>query len=465
MEDYYKNEDAGELVKQFEQMLKADANYYFDVEVYETIIHHYKVQQQFAQALQACKLAIQHYPYSTDLKIEQAYLLANVGELQESLQLTEYLENIYPNNMEIMLLQEHIYMQLGEYEKCLEILHNILPQSEHPDEIYYRMGIAYQNIAKYPQAIKNYKKAIRLNQNLEHAVFELNYCLDLTGELEINLPFYEQFTDKDPYSYLAWYNLGLAYGKLEQNQKALEAFEYATLIQEDFTPAHYELGNAFMNLKQYKDAQKAYTQALIFGDESPELLCSLGASYEKEKDYTSALINYKEALRMDNQCDEAYYGVGLCLAAKEKWSEALHFLKKAIALNPQYEDYWLTLADAEYQLGNVLGCLEAYQKCSEAYPYTVDLWLNWSMVFCEQGDLDKAIEIINIGIEECPQEAALYYRATAYNIQAGNYGDSIKLLENALLLNFELHTSLFDFFPALETQKALYKLIEQITDK
>jgi hypothetical protein len=34
-------------------------------------------------------------------------------------------------------------------------------------------------------------------------------------------------------------------------------------------------------------------------------------------------------------------------------------------------------------------------------------------------------------------------------------------LENALILDFDGHTALFDFFPKIETQKALYKIIEQ----
>jgi hypothetical protein len=46
-------------------------------------------------------------------------------------------------------------------------------------------------------------------------------------------------------------------------------------------------------------------------------------------------------------------------------------------------------------------------------------------------------------------------------IAAGKYKDAFIYLENALVLNFENHTVLLEFFPKLQTQKALFKIIDQ----
>jgi len=90
-----------------------------------------------------------------------------------------------------------------------------------------------------------------------------------------------------------------------------------------------------------------------------------------------------------------------------------------------------------------------------------DIWLSWSQIFYEQGDFEKAISLIMRGIEEIPEESDLYYRATAYMISAGKYKDAFSYLENALVLNFDNHTVLLEFFPKLQTQKALFKIIDQ----
>ena len=65
------------------------------------------------------------------------------------------------------------------------------------------------------------------------------------------------------------------------------------------------------------------------------------------------------------------------------------------------------------------------------------------------------------GLKVCPDDAELFYRMTVYLIEAGSYKEAFNYLENALILDFDGHSILFEFFPKLETQKALYKIIEQ----
>ncbi len=80
------------------------------------------------------------------------------------------------------------------------------------------------------------------NLNNEHALYELAHCLDLLGQLESHLGFYNKLIDRDPYSHHAWYNLGIAYSKLERYEEAVQAYEYATLVKEDFASAFFNLG-------------------------------------------------------------------------------------------------------------------------------------------------------------------------------------------------------------------------------
>ena len=94
-------------------------------------------------------------------------------------------------------------------------------------------------------------------------------------------------------------------------------------------------------------------------------------------------------------------------------------------------------------------------------PEDKEIALNWSYIYYEQGDYAKAIEIIEKAIDELPEESDLYYRATAYLISNGRYKEAYGYLENALILNFDNHLSLLEFFPKLETQKALFKIIDQ----
>ncbi|MDZ7608704.1 MAG: hypothetical protein U5K79_24670 [Cyclobacteriaceae bacterium] len=71
------------------------------------------------------------------------------------------------------------------------------------------------------------------------------------------------------------------------------------------------------------------------------------------------------------------------------------------------------------------------------------------------------MNVIIQALNEIPDSAELYYRATAYLLAIGKYKEAYNHLENALILDFDKHISLFEFIPKLETQKALYKIIDQ----
>ena len=100
-------------------------------------------------------------------------------------------------------------------------------------------------------------------------------------------------------------------------------------------------------------------------------------------------------------------------------------------------------------------------KALKINPSDINLSLDFSLIYYESGDIDRAISIIKDAIQEIPDESLLYYRLVIYLMDAGKYKESINVLESALSLNFDNHEVLFDFVPNFETQSALIRIINQ----
>jgi len=83
------------------------------------------------------------------------------------------------------------------------------------------------------------------------------------------------------------------------------------------------------------------------------------------------------------------------------------------------------------------------------------------LIYFEQGEHNKAIDLLFDALKELPKNADLHYRLTVYMLDAGRVKEAFNSLETALILNFDGHTAIFDFFPKPEAQKALYKIINQ----
>jgi len=281
-------------------------------------------------------------------------------------------------------------------------------------------------------------------------------------KLEEGIDFYQEFIDKDPYSTTAWYNLGIVYDKVQNYIKAVEAYEYATLIDSSFSSAHYNMGLSYIELGEYKKAIDSLNRTVeIEGREDTYIYYNLGKCFENLDNLERAILLYQKSVSLDNKNDDGWYAIGNVLDKQEKWYESIYFFQKAFESNEFSQRNSLALAEAEYKTGNVISSIEAYEKASVLDSTNLKVWLDWSYIYFEQGDHEKAKNLIEIGIDESPEAAELYYRMTAYLISQGNYKEGFIFLENALILDFEKHVLLFEFFPELETQKALIKIIDQ----
>jgi len=455
--------DWRDSVQRFEVMLKNQERHFFDLDVYEQIVEHYLGEGNWERALQACEFGLEHFPYSLELMLDKAHLLAQSQRYDESLDLLERAALFHPHDLDLLFMQGGIYNMMGEYEQSIEVYESMLQyiDDDEKDDILFQVGQAYQNAGKYEEAIKYYKDTLTLNLNNENALYELAFCLEIMEQLESSIAYYNELIDRDPYSYNAWYNLGIVFSKLGRYEEALHAYDYATVINEDFSSAYFNMANAYMNLERFQEANDCYLLTLQYESPTADLYCHLGASYEKLKDFGKALEYYRASLKLDKEWDESWYGVAVCLAIEEKWIEALNCIRKAIKINEYSADYWLILAELEYKIGNVFSSEEAFEKAAELEPDYEEVWLKWSLVLFDQGQFKRAYEIIQEGLNDILENASLYYRCTAYLLHAGDYKEALVHLEIALMLDYAAHEQLFDFFPDLEKQKALFKLIEQ----
>lgn len=459
----FKDTERNDLIRRFEGMLRNKEVIQLPEEDYEDIITFYSEKAKFGEALKACNLAIKQYPFVSDFKIEKAQLLLFMGNYEQALELVDEVLLLQPYDLDANLIKSNALCFLGKFDEAVEILEQILSfRPEGADEIYYSLGMVYQNWGKSEEAIECFKHTIALNIHHEAATFEFALALENLNKLREGISFYESIINKDPYNYLAWYYIAEIYERMLSFTNALQAYEYATLIKEDFADAFFGMGTMYMNLKEYLKAREAFERVLeLDQNKSADTYCHLAATYEKTENYLKAIEYYRKAIQTDAMWDEAWYGWGICLYAQEKWGQAIGVFKKATEINPDNPTYWLALADTEHKLGNLYSAIEAYEAASELDPFNAQTWLNWSFVYYEQNDMQKALDILEEGLEELPDEAELIYRQIAYLMSMGSYKEAFHRLEIALATHYEQHTYLYEFFDNVEIQKALFKIIQQ----
>jgi len=450
-------------VKSFEESLQKGETPFLDVSVYETIVHFYLEHAKLNKALKAATLGYEQHAFSSEMMVLKATALLSKGYYDKAEELIDKAELYQPNDLDTILLRVQYLSLQEQYEEAKNYLEERLLYADLEDkgELFLAMGGILQDWGRYDEAIGFYRKALEIDADQEEAIYDLSYCLEITEKQEEGIVFFQQIIDKDPYSFHAWFCLGILYFKLERYDKAKDAYDFAIAINDNFAPAHFNLGESYVFEEQFELALEHFNKTLSLEGPSPDIYYSIAFCMERLAKFSKAIEFYQKASKINIFYDEAYYGIGRCLEAQDKHYEAIHFYGKAIKLDQHNPSYWLAKADAEYRTGNITSCLEAYQEACLLDPLNPEVWKNWSFVHFESGNFVEAYDLILAGIEELPEDAELYYWAVIYLINAGKYKEAFNYLENALILDFEKHHVLFEYFPRLETQKALYKIIDQ----
>ena len=457
------------LIKRFEEGLQNNTRGYFETEEYELIIDYFLSSNQYYKALAAVGHALEQHPFSIDFIIRKAQMVSANKETRHALDILSQAEVMDPRHPEIFMTRGSIYSMIGLPEKAIENFKKAIELSEDSKEIieegYLFLAFEYENMEQFEDAIFCLKKTIELNPNNDAALYELSFCFEVEGKDQEALNFLNSFIDHHPYSSCAWFNMGVVFNRLGNFEKAIESYDYVIAIKENFAPAYFNKANSLANLNKLKEAIACYEET--FKHEKPEAItyCYIAECYEKLKNFEQSLINYNRAVSLDPDLADAWIGMGIVLDQQDKLTEGIHYLKKAIVIDKSNADYWYVMGDAYQKLGFTEEAESAYQKVTELDPAIENIWIDYSNFVFEQGEKDRAVEILAQGIKHHPDNAEIHYRMSACLLWLGKKQEALTYLQNALQLDYKKHKEIFKFLPELRKNRAVIDMIKSYRKK
>ncbi|MFC1726729.1 tetratricopeptide repeat protein [candidate division KSB1 bacterium] len=305
-----------------------------------------QAQELYKQKIEEIKRIDEKMQSSPDeyekLKKDREKLVAEVGQLRESIstygEMNEKIgdcRSIYREGVRLFRLRNY-NDAIIKFDECIQkgeelgtpVLNNVLFQGA------YNKGLSYLYLKKYNEAINSYDQSLK-------------YDPDNAGKSKV------------------YYNFGLCYSRLGNNDRAKENFEKAIEFDSEYEKPYYELGTYYFNVK--KDFENAYNYAAqaISKDEKYDRAYILAgrALYELAK-YDDAINYLMQAIDLDTR--KRYYEPDWYLAMsynqKKEYNTAIEHARRSLTIKNNFGGAILEIGKAYKGLGNEAKALEYFEK-------------------------------------------------------------------------------------------------------
>lgn len=445
----HEEEDYSLSLSKFESMLKTNKVFFFDSEEFEDIILHYLDSGKINLAKKALKLGLEQHPRSTGLKLVQVEILIFDDKLEQAERLLNELYAIEPTNEEIYIQKANIYSKRDDHQKAVDLLNVALKYTDDYADVYSLIGMEYLFMDNLELAKDNFIKCLEEDTEDHSALYNVVYCFDFLDQNLEAIDFLNSFIDRNPYSEVAWHQLGRQYYAIKEYEQALRAFDYATLIDESFLGAFLEKAKTLERLKRYEDAIACYNITMELDDPTSYALLRVGKCYERLGDREKALQFYLKTVHEDPLLDKAWIAITDFYIRRKNFQKALYYVNKAIGIDNENKLYWKRYAIINRALGFHEEAEEGYRKAVEFGDYQLDTWLFWSDTLITLGEYDTAIVTLLQACEYYPEEFEIEYRLAGLYFMQQETDKGIFHLSNGIRLNPKNNTIIEEFFPSV----------------
>jgi tetratricopeptide (TPR) repeat protein len=285
--------------------------------------------------------------------------------------------------------------------------------------------------------------------------------LGLGGMYREAIEVFSRVLREDPSHVTAQTSLGVAYRRLDENDRALASYEAALRIDPIHAEAHYFRANILYSQGDVREAIAAYTIAVglqpdlidAHGQPLPQdrltdysrtpgemhwiarparrildlnralqsrpgqasLLNTRAAEYVRLGNYAQAIADYSSSVEIQPDDASVFLQRGLAYEQLERLDRAKEDFQRAIALDPQLVNEYINRGVSFGQTGNFRQAVTSFSDAIRLAPQNPDAYFNRGTAYLRQGDLQNAIEDFSTVIRISPgDEEAYYWRGISY---------------------------------------------------
>jgi tetratricopeptide (TPR) repeat protein len=444
--------NSGEIkfsINKFEQMLKTKHTYFFDAQEFEEIIEYYLEFGEIQLSKKALFIALNQHPENLELLLLKSEHFILDEKYNDAYIVLDSILQVSPLNEEVIIQKANIESKIGNHFESINLLNIALKTSEDPIDIWNLIGMEYLLIDDYKNAKYFFKSCVLENFEDYPSLYNLLYCYEQLDLKEEAIEILNMILEENPYSEIAWHQLGCVFIKLSRFKEALSAFEFAIISDENFTGAYIEKAKLLEMKGNLNEAIENYNNALKSNDPSAYIYSKIGDCHFKLNNNKLALRFFLKAVHTDPGSEKSWNKLIDYYMNSFDFKKANYFLKKSLNINPDS----IKLLKKSVIINKHFQITE---KVIGAYKTMIDLGDKKWETFIEyidscitQTNWKKAIELTKLAITIFPDNSGLNFRLAGCYIKLGEISNSKNYLKKEKNIS-QLTANLIEMFPELK---------------
>jgi tetratricopeptide (TPR) repeat protein len=423
---------------------------------------------KFPAATQELKAALAADPHN----LRSTYILARIaqseGNRAEAIRWLEPCASADPPVEDAQARIGKLYWYTGQSSQARLWTEKAVAATPWDGSLHYRLGRIYQQTGEAERAQQEFAKSVNAKAADAQGVQQIMDCAralstkDMATAFKIRDQFLNGAAQLDPDLLVA---LGASFAGAGQPDQAAELFKFAAERDPESFQARFNLGLALLNLNRASEAVSPLQASLRLAPASKEANAALALTYVLQDNYKEAVAPLEAAARADPHdrktaglLSVAYYKSGApakaipilreslesskddpkvyfllidCLNATEKQLEALEIADQALKRFPELSQAWLGKAQQMARLGQYHEAGPLFEKAAALAPDRVEPLLGLGEAQQKDGAYEASLATYRRAIEKDSDVFAVLGAARDL-ISLNRFAEARTLLEGAI---------------------------------
>lgn len=191
----------------------------------------------------------------------------------------------------------------GKFKEAIEVYKQINRSDTNYADALYELCLSYYTDSQMNAALTTAREGLRLfPEKFTRFSMQAANALDDMDKTDEALKVYDAALEKDPHSYILYFNKGVTLYRKEKEEEAAACFQQSLLINPYYASSHYFLGNIYLQRGNIVPAMLAYTTYLMImpkGKYLNKIITRLN-NISKMSDDVIKLVGNKKSSTEDN---------------------------------------------------------------------------------------------------------------------------------------------------------------------